>query len=329
MDIVQAIVYGIIQGLTEFLPISSTAHLRIFPALVGWNDPGAAFTAIIQLGTVLAVLIYFGKDIGPALKAWWFSLTGKKEYDKVEARLAWAVFIGTLPVIPTALLLQHKIEHGFRSLNIVAVSLIGLGLVMLLAEKLGTRKRTEEDVTVKDGLIVGLWQCLPLVPGMSRSGSTIAGSLFLGFNRVAAARFSFLLSIPAVTAAGLYEGYKAIKEGKLPQQAGESLADFNARQVHWGPTIVATIVSFIVGYAAIAYFIQYLQKRGITPFVWYRLALGALILFLVGTGRVNPNAGAGDPRRTVPPLPIGQRPPAGQPRPLRAASKAGQALPLR
>ena len=283
MDLIQAIVYGIIQGLTEFLPISSTAHLRIFPALVGWQDPGAAFTAIIQLGTVAAVLIYFAKDIAPALTAWWNSLTGKKEYDKVEARLAWAVFIGTLPVIPLALLFQHKIETTFRSLNVIAASMIGLAIVMWIAEVIGKRKRKVPDVEVKDGVSVGLWQCLALVPGMSRSGTTISGALFQGFDHLGAARFSFLLSIPSVAGAGLYETYKALKGS----EAGAA--------VQWGPTIVATVVSFIVGYAAIAYFLKYLQKHGILVFVWYRLALGILLLFLVHRGLIDPNAGAEKP----------------------------------
>lgn len=298
MGIVQAIVYGIVQGLTEFLPISSTAHLRIVPALLGWEDPGAAFTAIIQLGTVAAVLIYFAKDIGPAFMAWLNSLTGKKEYDKVEARLGWAVFVGTLPAVVLGLLLQHKIETTFRSLNIIAASLIILGFVMLAAEKMGTHKRKVSDVDVKDGVIVGLWQCLALIPGMSRSGTTISGALFQKFDRLAAARFSFLLSIPSVAGAGLYEGYKAFKEGKLPQQTGETAAEFAARQIHWGPTIVATIVSFVVGYAAIAFFIQYLQRRGIGVFVWYRVALGVVLLFLVNQGVIDKEAGAKVDKKT-------------------------------
>ncbi|HWA84261.1 MAG TPA: undecaprenyl-diphosphate phosphatase [Fimbriimonadaceae bacterium] len=299
MGIIQAIVYGIIQGLTEFLPISSTAHLRIFPTLVGWGDPGAAFTAIIQLGTVAAVIIYFGKDIKPAFLAWWNSLTGKKDYDQKEARLAWAVFIGTLPAVFFGLLLQHKIETSFRSLNVIAGSLIVLGFVMLAAEKMGQHKRKVDDVGVKDGIIVGLWQCLALVPGMSRSGTTISGALFQKFDRIAAARFSFLLSIPAVAGAGLYEGFKAVREGKAPIQAGESPAAFAARQIHWGPTVVATIVSFIVGYASIAFFLQYLQRRGIGVFVWYRIVLGVALLVLVQQGMIDKNAGAKPEKQTT------------------------------
>lgn len=311
MDIVKAIIYGIVQGLTEFLPISSTAHIRIVPALLGWQDPGAAFTAIIQLGTVAAVLIYFAKDIGLAFSAWWNSLTGKKDYDQNEARLAWAVFVGTIPAVILGLAFQHKIETSFRSLNVIAASLILLGIVMLIADKIDTKKRGLETVVVKDGLWVGLWQCLALIPGMSRSGTTISGALFLGFNRVTAARFSFLLSIPSVAGAGFYEAFKAFKESKADAAAGIA-------PIEWGPTIVATIVSFVVGYAAIAFFIQYLQKRGISPFVWYRVALGIIILILVHQGVIDKEAGAKSSPKTNPSLQSNQAvpppPPASQPR---------------
>jgi undecaprenyl-diphosphatase len=282
VDLVQAIVYGIVQGLTEFLPISSNAHLRIVQAFLGWKDPGAAFTAIIQLGTVAAVVIYFAKDIGKAFMAWAYTITGKKEVDQVEARMGWAVFVGTLPVIVFGLLLKHKIETSFRSLTVIAFALIGMGIVMLLADRLGSRKRRVKDVEVKDGVIVGLWQCLALIPGMSRSGSTISGALFQGFDRVAAARFSFLLSIPSVAAAGIYEAYEKLKAAKVDPES----------HVQWTPTIIAAIISFVVGYAAIALFMQYLQKRGIAPFVWYRIALGILLLILIQRGIVDPNTGA-------------------------------------
>lgn len=297
MGIVEAIVYGIVQGLTEFLPISSTAHIRIVPALLGWPDPGAAFTAIIQMGTVAAVILYFAKDIGLAFMAWLYSITGKKEVDQVEARLGWAVFIGSIPIIVLGLAFHEKIETTLRSLYVVSISLILMGIVMLVAEALGKRTRAEKDVAVKDGLVVGLWQCLSLIPGMSRSGSTISGALFQGFDRVAAARFSFLLSLPSVAGAGLYEAYKAVKEGRAPLAAGETVAQFEARHIHWGPTFVATVISFVVGYAAIAYFIKFLQKHGIAPFVWYRVALGVAILVLVQQGIVAVDAGASTPAR--------------------------------
>lgn len=307
MGLIEAIVLGLVQGLTEFLPISSTAHIRIVPALLGWSDPGAAFTAIIQLGTVAAVLLYFAKDIGRALTAWWFSITGKKEFDPVEAKLAWAVFIGSIPIIVLGFALKHKIETGFRSLYVIAFSLIFMGIVMLAAEKMAKAQRTEKDVTVKDGAIVGLWQALSLIPGMSRSGSTISGALFQGFNRVAAARFSFLLSIPSVSAAGLYEGYKGYSEGKAPQAPNESAAEFAARQIHWGPTLLATIISFIVGFFAIKFFLKALGKYGIAPFVWYRIALGVMIASLVGLQKIPNDAGAESSPKTNPDLVQQQR----------------------
>lgn len=302
MELIQAAILGLVQGLTEFLPISSTAHIRIVPALLGWSDPGAAFTAIIQLGTVAAVILFFAKDIGRAFTAWLSSVTGKGEYDKKEAKLAWAVLVGSIPIIVLGLALKSKIETSFRSLYVIAGSLILMGVVMLIADKSAQGKRTDKDVTVKDGAIVGLWQALSLIPGMSRSGSTISGALFQKFDRVAAARFSFLLSIPSVAGAGLYEGYKGIKEGKLPQQAGESAAEFAARQIHWMPTVVATVISFIVGYFAIAYFMKFLGKHGIAPFVWYRVALGVAIIALLAGGVLSANAGADSSPKTNPDL---------------------------
>lgn len=276
MGIVQAIVYGIVQGLTEFLPISSNAHIRIVPSLLGWDEPGAAFTAVIQLGTVAAVLIYFAKDLGKAISAWALSLTGKGK-GTPEAKMGWAVFWGTIPIIVLGLALHTKIETTFRSLYVIAAALIGMGIVMLLAEKFGSQKRKVEDVEVADGVKVGLWQVLSLIPGMSRSGSTISGALFGGFNREAAARFSFLLSVPSVLAAGLYEAFK-----ERSHFSGELMM----------PTVVATIVSFVVGYASIAFFMQFLHKRGITPFVVYRVLLGVVLLALLQAGTIKPDAGA-------------------------------------
>ncbi len=277
MGLIQAIVYGIIQGLTEFLPISSNAHIRIFPALVGWEDPGAAFTAVIQLGTVLAVLIYFAKDLGAAISAWARSLSDKELRKTPEAKMGWAVFWGTIPVVIIGLALHEKIETTFRSLYLIAGALIGMGVVMLLADMYGKHQRKVEDVEVKDGVVVGLWQVLALIPGMSRSGSTISGALFAGFDRAAAARFSFLLSVPSVVAAGIYEAYKE------RHSIGGALLM---------PTLVATTVSFFVGYASIAFLMKYLQRRGIGPFVLYRIALGVLLLVLLGQGTIKPDAGA-------------------------------------
>jgi len=276
VGIVQAIVYGIVQGLTEFLPISSNAHIRILPSLLGWEDPGAAFTAVIQLGTVLAVLIYFAKDLGKDLSAWAGSLTGKVDKNTPEARMGWAVFWGTIPVVVVGFLLRHKIETTFRSLYIIAFALIGMGILMWIADRVGTRKRNEQDVQVSDGVKVGLWQVLALIPGMSRSGSTITGALFGGFDRAAAARFSFLLSVPSVTAAGIFEAVQARHEIKAILV----------------PTLVAIVFAFIVGYASIAFLIRFLQKRGVTPFVAYRILLGIILLVLLKQGTIQPDAGA-------------------------------------
>ncbi len=245
-------------------------------ALVFKEDPGAAFTAVIQLGPTLAVIIYFWKDIVSALAGWGSSLKGGDK-NSPEAKLGWGVLYGTIPILILGLVLQKPIENEFRSLNWIAFSFIVLGLVMLVADRRAHGKRTVADVEVSDGVRVGLWQCLALIPGMSRSGSTIAGSLFLGFTREAAARFSFLLSVPSFTAAGLYEAvkyHKALTGSILP------------------PLAVSLVVSFFVGYACIHWFLRYLQKHGVAPFVVYRIVLGILIIFLVQTGRVDPNAGS-------------------------------------
>lgn len=273
MGIVEAIVLGIVQGLTEFLPISSTAHLRIAPVLFGWQDPGAAFTAVIQLGTLAAVLIYFWKDLAKIFTAWIRSLQGEKSY---EGRLGWAIFYGTIPIVVLGLLGKKYIEGSLRSLVVVGTMLIFVGLLMLIAEKVGSRKRTADSLSQRDGLIVGLWQAVALIPGASRSGSTITGALFLGLEREAAARFSFLLSVPSILAAGLYEAFKERKE-----ILGSNLA----------PTIVATIISFVVGYAAIAFLMSFLQRRSTMVFIVYRVALGVVILALVATHHLDPTAG--------------------------------------
>ena len=265
--------YGIVQALTEFLPISSTAHLRLVPELFGWPDPGAAFTAVIQLGTIAAVILYFRRDLLAALKGWAKSLrTG--DLTPLEARLGWAVFVGTLPIVILGLLFKDSIEGPFRSLWVIAGTLIGMGLIMLLAERYGNKARTEGAVTIKDGAVVGLWQALALLPGVSRSGSTISGALLANFDRPTAARFSFLLSVPSITGAGLYEAYKERKG-----LGGDLFA----------PTAVATLVSFALGYAAISWLIPFIARRGIKPFVAYRIALGVLLLALLGTGKLAPN----------------------------------------
>lgn len=271
MDLIEAILYGIVQGLTEWLPISSTAHLRILPALLGKPDPGAGFTAVIQLGTVLAVLIFFRTDIAQALSAFFKSLRGEGK-DTPEAKLAWGAFYGTLPILIIGFALKDLIKSNqARSLYVIAGTLIFMGVVMLIAEKVGKQNRDKGDLEVKDGIIVGCWQALALLPGMSRSGSTISGALFQGLDRTTAARFSFLLSIPSITAAGVYELYSERKEILGPLLM---------------PALVATAVSFVVGYASIALLLKVIQKQGIGIFVGYRILLGIVLLVLLSQGKL-------------------------------------------
>lgn len=280
ISVLHAIVYGVVQGLTEFLPISSNAHLRlaqlIFDPKVD-NPKFTAFTAVIQLGTTLAVLIYFRSELLSAINGWIKALSGKDK-DSVEAKTGWAVFVGTIPIVILGVIFKHFIENTWRGLYYIGGSMIIMGILMAVSERVGSKNRQEKDVTVADGLKVGLWQCLALIPGMSRSGSTITGGLFAGFDHVSAARFSFLLGVPSITLAGLKELYDA----RHDIVGGDLMT----------ATVVATIVSFFVGYAAIAFLMNFLQRRGIAPFVLYRLVLGVIILGCVASGAVEQNAGA-------------------------------------
>lgn len=272
MGLVEAIVYGIIQGITEWLPISSSAHLRVVPAILGWNDPGAAFTATIQLGTTLAVILYFRKDLAAAIGAWFRSIKDPAIRETPEGRLGWGVFWGTFPIVILGLALKDFIEGPFRSLYVVSAMLIIFGLIMLWADKTKVGKRDMEHIQVNDGIVVGLWQCLALIPGVSRSGSTMTGSFLKGLDRPTAARFSFLLSLPSITGAGFYELYKS-RHDILHQ--GQMM-----------PVVVATVVSFVVGYASIAGLINYLRKHDLTVFVVWRMLLGSIILGLVLTNNI-------------------------------------------
>lgn len=269
IDLLKAVVLGVIQGLTEFLPISSSAHLRIFPELFGWGDPGAAFTAVIQIGTELAVLIYFRKDIWRIGSAWVRSLSKAEYRGTFDARMGWFIIVGSLPIVVLGVLLKDVIERDFRNLWIVGCTLIVMGIVLGIADRIGRTDRPLGKLTLRDAVLMGLAQALALVPGVSRSGATISMGRFLGFEREAATRFAFLLAIPAVVGAGLFE-LKEIPHGHN---------DFG-----WGPTIVATVVSFVVGYAAIAWLLRYVSTNSYTPFVIYRIALGAGTLILLGTG---------------------------------------------
>jgi len=269
VDLIQAVVLGLVQGLTEFLPISSSGHLYLVPTVLGWPDAGAGFTAVIQIGTLLAVLIYFRQDLAKTLSTWIRSWRDRDLRQTPEARLSWGIVAGTVPIIVAGLLFQDQIESTFRSPYVVAGTLVFFALLMALAETLGKQSRSSEDLRPKDGLMMGLWQALALIPGSSRSGCTITGGLFSNFDRTTAARVSFLLSIPAVTLSGVY---------KLVQERDTLLNDGLAT------TLVATAVAFISGYWAIAFLMKFLQTRSTMVFVGYRLILGAIIFVLAWQG---------------------------------------------
>lgn len=269
MGIVEAIILGLVQGFSEFLPISSTAHIRIVPALLGWPDPGAPFTAAIQLGTLVAIVAYFWKDLIRAIVGWAGSLKPGATKDTPEARLGWAVFIGSIPIMVFGLLFKDQIETQLRSLQVIAWALIVVGVLMGIAEMAGRRERQTEDVRWTDGLIVGLCQAVALIPGASRSGSTITGALFLGFDRREAAKFSFLLSIPSILAAGIFSIWSHREVLLGPDQAAV-----------W----TANAVSLVSGYLSIALLLKLLAKYGTAVFVGYRLMLGIGILVAIQRG---------------------------------------------
>jgi undecaprenyl-diphosphatase len=271
----EAVVLGLVQGLTEFLPISSSAHLRIVGTAFGWADPGAAFTAITQIGTEAAVVLYFRREIGRIISAWVRSLLGRRRNDP-DARLGWLIIIGSIPIVVLGLLLKDRIETTFRDLRIVAIALVAFSLVLYAADRIGRKKLEIADLSVRDGVLYGLAQSLALIPGVSRSGGTITMGLFLGYSRAAAARYSFLLAIPAVLGSGFYEAYSALK------------GDHQGPAVDWGPTILATVIAFAVGLSVIAWLLRYLDRGSFTPFVVYRVVLGLLVLGLVGAGVLAP-----------------------------------------
>ena len=264
----QAIVLGISQGLTEFLPISSTAHTLIVSKLLGWPDPGAAFTAVTQVGTELAVVIYFRQDIARILKAWFASLTKKSERANPDAKMGWYVIIGTIPIGIAGLAFKSSIETTARNLWLVAATLIVMGILLGLADRYARHTKSEADINTKNAVLFGLGQALALIPGVSRSGATITAGLAMGFKRDVAARYSFLLAIPAVFASA------ALTAGDISSDSF----------VNWPATIVATIVAFVVGYFVIASLMKYLQTRTFLPFVIYRIALGTLLMVLLANG---------------------------------------------
>lgn len=269
VDLLQAVVLGVLQGLTEFLPISSSAHLRILPALAGWGDPGAAFTAVVQIGTELAVLVFFRRDIWRIGSAWLRSLVHAERRGHLDARMGWYVIVGSVPIVVVGVLLQQTIERGFRDLWLIAITLIGFGLVLGLADRIGGTAKGLRHLNLRDGVLMGLAQALAVVPGVSRSGATLSMGRLLGYDREAVTRYAFLLAIPAVVGAGVFE---------LPDIPGGQNA------YGWGPTLAATLVSFLVGYAAIAWLLRYVASHSYTPFVVYRVLLGGATLVLLATG---------------------------------------------
>jgi undecaprenyl-diphosphatase len=268
-DLFIAVFLGVLQGLTEFLPISSSAHLRIFPDMFGWGDPGAAFTAVIQIGTELAVLIYFRTDIWRIGSTWLRSLYRPEYRGQLDARMGWFIIIGSLPIVILGIFLKDVIERDFRNLWIIGTTLIVLGLILGVADRVSSDRLRIKDIRLRDAILMGLAQACALVPGVSRSGATISMGRFLGYQREAATRYAFLLAIPAVIGAGLFE-LQEIPHGN--------------NSYGWGPTIVATAVSFLVGYAAIAWLLRYVATNSYLPFVIYRVALGSLTLVLLGAG---------------------------------------------
>jgi undecaprenyl-diphosphatase len=282
MTLFEAIILGIVQGLTEFLPISSTAHLRIIPALAGWEDPGAAFTAIVQIGTLIAVLVYFRKDIFTIVTAVIKGMIQRKPLENPDARMGWMIAAGTLPIVFFGKLFETEIDTTLRSLYWISGSLIGLALILSLAEKRirttikkGLPLLSMDDIGWKEALLIGLVQSIALIPGSSRSGVTITGGLFLNLDRATAARFSFLLSLPAVFAAGIYKLYQT---WGIITSSPENMTNI----------LAATIAAGIVGYASIAFLINYLKKHTTTIFIAYRLVAGMAILYLVTTGVLRP-----------------------------------------
>ncbi|MCL9761463.1 undecaprenyl-diphosphate phosphatase [Frankia sp. AiPa1] len=328
MNYPQAAVLGLVQGLTEFLPVSSSAHLRIVAAMAGWDDPGAAFSAVTQIGTEATVLLYFRRDIARIARAWGRSVRERRIRADPDARIGWLVLVGTVPIGVCGLTLKDAIEGPFRDLRLTAASLVGFGLVLgaadrsagggrgsSLAASPARRRRTLTDLTVRDGVLYGFAQTAALIPGVSRSGATISGGLLLGYTRLAAARYSFLLALPAVLASGLLElrhlaqrdvpvvrdvtGVPGDGTGAPDGTAEDGDADHgcgvepsSGARLPWGPTLLATGVAFATGYASIAWFLPYVSTRSFAPFVAYRVGLGALVLLSLAAGALETEAGA-------------------------------------
>lgn len=274
MQWIEAIILGLIQGLTEFLPVSSSAHLRIVGELLpGAQDPGAAFTAITQLGTEAAVLVFFWRDIFRILKAWFAAVFGRGSHRNPDARMGWLIIIGTIPIVVLGLLLEDYIMSTFRSLWIVATTLIAFGILLGFADQIGKQRKPLKQLSVRDSIIFGFAQAMALIPGVSRSGGTITAGLLMGYTREAAARYSFLLAIPAVFGSGFY---------KLVGVFGEQSGPYTM-----GHTVLATAVGFVVAYVIIGWFLAYVSRNSYTLFVGYRILLGLFVFIMLNFGIIN------------------------------------------
>lgn len=276
MDLLKSVVLGIVQGLTEFLPVSSSAHLAIVPQLLGWEDPGAAYTAVVQIGTEVAVVLYFWRDIWTIGSGWVRGLFSASARQQQEWRMGWFIIVGSLPIVVLGLLLEGLIDSQFRNLWVIATMLIVLGVVLGIAERVGRKTRSIDQLNIGHAVMLGFAQAAALVPGVSRSGATISMGLILGYERQAATRYAFLLAIPAVVGAGVY---------KLKDIPGGDMA------YGVGPTIVGTVVSFVVGLAVIHWLLRYVSTRSYAPFVIYRIVLGLLVFGLLGAGYLTATTG--------------------------------------
>ncbi|REJ05542.1 undecaprenyl-diphosphate phosphatase [Microbacterium bovistercoris] len=274
MHLLEALLLGIVQGLTEFLPISSSAHLRIVGTMLGsGEDPGAAFTAITQIGTEAAVVVFFWRDIVRIIRSWALALVGRLPRNDPDARMGWLIIIGSIPIVVLGLLFQDQIETVLRSLWIVAIMLIVFGVLLGIADHIGAKRRSLNQLTYPDGVAYGFAQALALIPGVSRSGGTITMGLFLGYERAAAARYAFLLAIPAVFGSGFFQ---LAKSWDAPDQY------FTMPE-----TLAATGIAFVVALGVIAFFMNWISKRSFLPFVIYRILLGGVLIVLLATGVIS------------------------------------------
>ena len=259
--------FGIVQGLTEFLPISSNAHVYLFATLLGWPEPGPAVTAVIQIGTEVAVLVYFWNELVALLRGLVGSIFSARVRETAEAHVAWGVVLGSIPIVVAGYSLRHVIENDVRNVPLIAVMLISFGFVLLLADLVQARRTHSAEFTPAKGLLMGFGQTLALIPGVSRSGATIAFGLFAGLERRVATRYAFLLAIPAVFGAGLLEAVSG--------------------DIEWGPTLLATLTAFFVGLAVIAGLLRFLNQHSFQAFAWYRIGLGLFLLSGVAAGWFN------------------------------------------